>query len=675
MECGTFLSLVARVRAGREAKLSHSSAARQIAAVLTQFPDGVTESILLSAVRLGGGGKEEGATSLIATSRYVGPREVVEVTVQSQVDTNLLQLAIDDGVGGGGHVSQLHLLHAVSPRLLPLAGTPMLAAGRRLRLVGTAVAEVAASGDGALLLLPTPYLVLVAEPSFDHNLLGSATSYLRGQSLPPDAPVLLRLSRITAPESHAGRSLLRLLLCAPEATSEVAEVEAELILWDGDLLLASLLPERALLCLVDAELLTAGDAALGGAPAQLGHTERTILLHVDESPPAAAAAATALGGRLLRAAHANGGRGQDRGHATAQHEVEADAGCVCLGRLMEPPLVHVAGQVADVSMEEVAGEAEGAAAAALGAAADAAPAPEAAAPQLGDGGRGGARHAGGGSMIGGASGAAAPASVRLQMYDGHSLVFVELFEADGASGEARQLCDSLWAGHNLLLGGLSVAAGGGGDGAVPAPPAQPSPRHLHGWLQLSTAAAGGGAGGASVTNLSMLPAALRSPRLRQLGSSAGLVPAACWPPLEAAWQSGADAMCCVASMAGWTNTGGGGPLVTVFGSSRPHQESPGPLSYHAPAYAFARIRLRLGEGLFGEFEIECSASAAVLEQLLDASAAELSALPADEQRRRLDKRLYAEYAWALTREPNSGLEGGQHAWRVNQCAPLGAVCA
>ena len=71
--------------------------------------------------------------------------------------------------------------------------------------------------------------------------------------------------------------------------------------------------------------------------------------------------------------------------------------------------------------------------------------------------------------------------------------------------------------------------------------------------------------------------------------------------------------------------------------------------------------------------LECAAREAVLEQLLDASAADLAPLPADEQRRSLDKQLCTERVWALTRAPSHG-HGGAHLWTVNLTAPLDAVC-
>lgn len=616
-------------------RLTYSSAARRLATLLTQFPDGVTHAMLFGGVAHRAPKEDK---SWLVSSRHATADAVLELVVLALLGPTMLHVAVDAGLVGCSEAKASRgIVHALSEqRLLSLVGTSLLAPGRRLRLTGTAVAEVAANGDGALLLLPTPHAMLIAEPSFDRELLQSAASRTRGLSLAPDATLLLRLSHVTALETHAGRHLVRVLLHVPgrPCTPAEGEVEAELLLWNEEVRLGQLLPEHALLCVRQPELLTIGDAAVGGAPSQLGYAAHTLLLLVDESVPPSTV--TAAGGGELRAFE---GMRSDRGREAraCEHERVA-AGGMCLGRLMAPPQWqpgYVSAPAAAAADDGACGHDEGHAP-----------------PRT--------------STID-------SASVRLHVYDGRFVVQVDLLETAGAAGEARRLCDSLCAGHHLFMSGLlATAPPAAPEGAEMGADGQPQARRaLHGWLQPTAIAATacGEAGFASVINLSTLPAPLRSPRLFELaqhpsGWSGPLAPsaaarAACWPPLEEALRSGADALCCVAVMCSWTDGRAGGPLVERGGAGG--------------GCSFVPVRLQLSDGLFGEFVLECAAREAVLEQLLDASAADLAPLPADEQRRSLDKQLCTERVWALTRAPSHG-HGGAHLWTVNLTAPLDAVC-
>ncbi|KOO32676.1 protein nedd1 [Chrysochromulina tobinii] len=421
---------------------------RESAELRLEFPDGVTHAMLFGGVAHRAPKEDK---SWLVSSRHATADAVLELVVLALLGPTMLHVAVDAGLVGCSEAKASRgIVHALSEqRLLSLVGTSLLAPGRRLRLTGTAVAEVAANGDGALLLLPTPHAMLIAEPSFDRELLQSAASRTRGLSLAPDATLLLRLSHVTALETHAGRHLVRVLLHVPgrPCTPAEGEVEAELLLWNEEVRLGQLLPEHALLCVRQPELLTIGDAAVGGAPSQLGYAAHTLLLIVDESVPPSTV--TAAGGGELRAFE---GMRSDRGREAraCEHERVA-AGGMCLGRLMAPPQ---------------------------------------------------------------------------------------------------------------------------------------------------------------------------------------------WQP-------------------GWTDGRAGGPLVERGGAG--------------DCCSFVPVRLQLSDGLFGEFVLECAAREAVLEQLLDASAADLAPLPADEQRRSLDKQLCTERVWALTRAPSHG-HGGAHLWTVNLTAPLDAVC-
>ena len=541
------------------ARLTYSSAARRLATLLTQFPDGVTHAMLFGGVAHRAPKEDE---SWLVSSRHATADAVLELVVLALLGPTMLHVAVDAGLVGCSEAKASRgIVHALSEqRLLSLVGTSLLAPGRRLRLTGTAVAEVAANGDGALLLLPTPHAMLIAEPSFDRELLQSAASRTRGLALAPDATLLLRLSHVTALETHAGRHLVRVLLHVPGRPCAPAEgeVEAELLLWNEDVRLGQLLPEHALLCVRQPELLTIGDAAVGGAPSQLGYATHTLLLLVDESVPPSTA--TAAGGGELRAfecMHSDKGR-----EARACEHEKVAAGGMCLGRLMAPPQWqpgYVSAPAAAAADDSAGGP-------------DAGHAPPRA------------------STI-------ESASVRLHVYDGRFMVQVELIETYGGAGEARRLCDSLGAGHHLFMSGLlATAPPEGADGQPQAPQA---PRALHGWLQPSAIAvtACGEAGFASVINLSTLPAPLRSPRLCELaqhlsGRSGALAPsaaarAACWPPLEEALRSGADALCCVAVMCSWTDGRTSGPLVERSGAGE--------------GCSFVPVRLQLSDDLFGEF--------------------------------------------------------------------------
>ena len=306
LECAPFAALAARLHE-LSPKLSWRAAASHVASTLASFPDGVTQPVLLcTAPSKGGTSKNGSAVEQLRERLHVCPKDVIELTVCGVKKTDRV-LELTDGV------SAHSLLHAPAGRLryppagitpLPPAGTTPLPdayagiqalIGRRLRLVRAGLVETSiGESNPPLLLLPTPHAALILDGSRDGELLSRATSVLRGKAEAADergfVPLIqLRVARAT-PCEHYGRRVLRRLLLERDG-DVTGEVEAELILWDDDLALLELLPPRALLCLVDATMLTSGDAAHGGVPAQLGldeDGERTLVCIVDESEADAA---------------------------------------------------------------------------------------------------------------------------------------------------------------------------------------------------------------------------------------------------------------------------------------------------------------------------------------------------------------------------------------------------
>ena len=205
MQCADFVALVG-------ADLSHDRA-DHVASILSQFPDGVTETMLAAHKR---------PRPFTRVSTHLRPNEVIEVCVRVMVSSQVLEL---DTAGGNRQ-----LLHLPDARLQPLLGSALLGQGRRLRIVGGAIVETAAGGDGPLLLLPTPHAVIVLDASdegaADRWLLESVCKRVRGCAEPPSNPLLLRLSRVTDEEVHGGRRLRRLLLCDPDSFAlEDCEIE------------------------------------------------------------------------------------------------------------------------------------------------------------------------------------------------------------------------------------------------------------------------------------------------------------------------------------------------------------------------------------------------------------------------------------------------------------------
>lgn len=354
----------------------------------------------------------------------------------------------------------------------------------------------------------------------------------------------------------------RYSLCPPLTDTvtwtQVCEVEAEMILWDHDLPLTLLVAEGELVLLHQAQLLTAGDAAIGGAPAQLGHTEHTLLVVLDESTPSPRSDGTLLMEEAGAAMQGEAEQAAPR-ESTVPGGVEGvtdTSQCCCLGRLMAPP-------------EQRTLDGTG-------------------------------LHC-----------------LWLDVYDGRAVVRVELAEADGACGETRRMAGTLRAGHHILVCGLR---------------AQPTSQlALCGLVQPMLC--GGLPSGATITNLSCLPAALRSPRLSLAASSHSAVPTlgapgpltAMFPALQAAFESGSDAFSCIAVVAGWSSDcPTSSPLVVE------NDVVPDAVSAHVQmsSYRFVSIRLNLSEGLFADFDVECIASEAVLEQVPCRGPAEALVAPA-----------------------------------------------
>ena len=135
-----------------------------------------------------------------------------------------------------------------------------------------AIAECSSvAGGGSLPILPTKRVVLVLEAERDAQLVAHARQHcrLRGQPPPDPAsvapPIALRVVDCTAPEWHHGRCLRRLLLemdaedAALAHGSPPGEIEAELLLWDEDQSLIELLPpcaERPMLVIKQPTFLT-----------------------------------------------------------------------------------------------------------------------------------------------------------------------------------------------------------------------------------------------------------------------------------------------------------------------------------------------------------------------------------------------------------------------------------
>ena len=235
MDALAFASLVGRVvTAAGEAKANSgglttwAEAAAHVADILTQYPEGVTAAALLSSMLQRTGQRRRrsllscspsssaaaAAAATLTLSRYVAPHQVLELTVHAALGKGMLDLERHSGP---------RLVHRVDARLTAAvaaaeaSGKPLFSPGRRFRAVGTAVAETAASGDGALLLLPTRHIAPLLDRSADQPLLDLAVSLVRGQPTPPSTPLLLRLARVNGPECHQGRRLRRLLMCDPAA--------------------------------------------------------------------------------------------------------------------------------------------------------------------------------------------------------------------------------------------------------------------------------------------------------------------------------------------------------------------------------------------------------------------------------------------------------------------------
>ena len=460
--------------------------------------------------------------------------------------------------------------------------------------------------------------------------------------------------------------------------------QAEFLLWDDDLALISLLPLRGLVLVVGAMHLTSGDAAPGGAPAQIGLNERTYCAVVDETDEAGGWRSAA--GRPSKRLGAEGSPAQP------------PPAC-CLGRVCGPPALNqAAGWPPSVRLHlaSYAGD------------------PAAAKPAGEGGGEGGAAVA--------------------RAWEG--VVTVELHEAHGADGEVcaslcarvlaslllcvldqlrcdtsrhfaqvRRLLASVHSGHSLVITGLSRRASGSLGGASP-----------------PSASYSGDLGEGSrvrLTNLSCLPCALRSPLLHHppLRSRSHLPPA---PVETGGWSGGAPgtadvdepphshsrvpsvgppvtgggkhglptdpppalpslreglassrsaegAMVCSAMICGWTNVSGADGGLVASAQSAPTPE--GVVVAHGMGDAsFLPILLDLTDDFDVEYGFSGLASPAVLEELCDASAAELAEMRPEEQRKRLAQQMYVERAWALTRELSP--EGGLGQWRVNTTARL-----
>ena len=293
--------------------MSWSSVAGRVAELLMQYPDGVTESIMLSRLMFPPQGTSSGIKE-IKERQHVYPRAILDFTIlSSAAHSNGKALIVlgDADVNLDGASAALRLKHVPDPRFCALIGTDLLRAGRRMRATSCAVGELAPEG-GNLHLLPVALAVLLISPSTsadDARLVEQASraGRVRGAPSLPAGPIALRILRTADVEHHASRRLRRVLLCRSGAVSaaepEAAhEVECELLLWDEQLPLCNLLPDSAQICVHGAQLLSHGDPALGGAPAQLGYGEGTVCLVVDEKlaePTDGAAAPAALIGRLL----------------------------------------------------------------------------------------------------------------------------------------------------------------------------------------------------------------------------------------------------------------------------------------------------------------------------------------------------------------------------------------
>ena len=338
MDAASFENLVARVQATHRGKdsLSFSAAADRVAATLTAFPDGVTEAVLLSNQPTSTTAATfSSALAEIKQTRRVDPRSILRLAVNENqtYDGRFLEMREDHSSTSKSRAS---VLLAPDQKLSTLRGSALLGAGRRLLMTRCAIAECSSvAGGGSLLILPTKRVVLVLEAERDAQLVAHARQHcrLRGQPPPDPAsvapPIALRVVDCTAPEWHHGRCLRRLLLemdaedAALAHGSPPGEIEAELLLWDEDQSLIELLPpcaERPMLVIKQPTFLTSGCALAGGAPAQLGiDVDATFLCLVDET------------------SMSNGGRKDGERHPQQAAVSKAQGRDMVLGWLVSPP--------------------------------------------------------------------------------------------------------------------------------------------------------------------------------------------------------------------------------------------------------------------------------------------------------------------------------------------------
>eukprot|EP00665_Eupelagonemidae_sp_cell47_P009326 gene9325-5091_t len=291
--------------------------AAQLSVLLQQYADGVTDAILLGSLQAApaqSAAASPGLVSSILARRWVSPTEPLEFVISSAsqtcfelVDAPASPRGTDAPASPGGPT----LKHVPDVRLSALAGQALASPGRLIRAIGCAVGELGAGG-GSLRLLPAPLVTLSLRPATsaaDRAFVDDALARrrARGESALAAGALALRVSRVSDTELHHGRRLRRVLLTQPATLSghqpasfeylasppepgetSFAEVEAELLLWDADLPLIELLPPDALLCVHMPQLLSVGDAAPGGAPAQLGMGS-SLVLHLEPHALTAAA--------------------------------------------------------------------------------------------------------------------------------------------------------------------------------------------------------------------------------------------------------------------------------------------------------------------------------------------------------------------------------------------------
>jgi hypothetical protein len=507
MDSATFASLVARVLASSEhgsADGAWEAAAAAVAQTFAQYPDGVTDAILFTKVREAARDATRGCGPL--TWRHLAPGEVLEAAIRSISEAFMMEL-------DAGKASP-KLLHSADEHFLPVDDaalrTSLLVTGRRLRLTQCSLVETALTGHGPMLLLPTRYVAPVLEPECeaDQSILRSSYSQIRSKEIVPSQPLVLRLSRVNEPECHQGRWLRRLLLCQPSEMARAAasvppqlcEVEAELILWEDDLAFVPLLSQGSLLCALNVQVLTAGSAEPGGAPAQLGVTPSTVLCLVHEKDVAHAAGAV---GAPAEDRHAEGGSSR------------SPTGGYCIGRVMAPTqLVH--------SHE---------------------PAPA--------------------ETLGPPSAPAATCMmhVRLELHDcNHGRLTLSLAVAPGAEADACHLANSVHPGHHIFVSGVHLgtstasAVGTLRSAAYSAANthAHPSsaPRATLSNLSCLT--------GAMRSTRLLAAASCSQPTVLPTGVAPPGVPS-----LAEALARGTDAFVCSAALIGWCTTTADGALVSV----------------------------------------------------------------------------------------------------------------